>query len=156
MTESRRLAPLRNRAFARLAVSYTVNEFGNWLGEVALAVLVYAETGAPLAGTALFLAWDLVPAFVAPGLTARLDQLAVRWALPCLYVVEAVAFVALAFLSDSFFLPVILAIALVDGTLALTGRALSRATIAALLEDDGLLRQGNAIVNVGFAAASAT
>src|SRR5205085_6797902 len=91
-----------------------------------------------------------------PGLTARLDQLAVRWALPALYVVEAVAFVALAFLSDSFFLPVVLAIALVDGTLALTGRALSRAPIAALLEGDGLLRQGNAIVNVGFAAAAAT
>src|SRR3954468_309076 len=156
MTDPRRLEPLRHPAFARIAVSYTINEFGNWLGGVALAILVYAETGDPLAVTALFLAWNLVPAFVAPGLTARLDQLAVRWALPSLYAIEAVAFVGLAFLSDSFFLPAILAIALLDGTLALTGRALSRATIAALLEKDGLLRQGNAIVNVGFAAASAT
>jgi predicted MFS family arabinose efflux permease len=156
MTEPSRLAPLRIPAFARIAGAYTVNEFGNWLGEVALAVLVFAETGDPLAVTALFLAWNLVPAFVAPALTARLDQLAVRWALPALYAIEAVAFVGLAFLSDSFFLPAILAIALVDGTLALTGRALSRATIAALLEKDGLLREGNAIVNVGFAAASAT
>ena len=114
MTDRRRLAPLRNTAFARLAAAYTVNEFGNWLGEIALAVLVFAETGSPLAVTALFMAWNLVPAFVAPALTARLDQLAVRWALPVLYAIEALAFVALALLAGAFSLPAILALALLD------------------------------------------
>lgn len=152
---SPRLAPLRSVPFRRLAATYTVNEFGNWLGEVALAVLVFDRTNSPLAVTALFLAWNLVPAFLAPGLTARLDQLAVRRALPALYAIEAVAFVVLAALTGAFSLPAILALALLDGTLAVTGRALSRATVAALLERDGLLREGNAIVNVGFASAAA-
>ncbi len=152
---SPRLAPLRNGPFRRLAAAYTVNEFGNWLGEVALAVLVFDRTNSPLAVTALFLSWNLVPAFLAPALTARLDQLAVRWALPSLYAVEAAAFVALAALTGAFSLPAILALALLDGTLAVTGRALSRATVAALLEREGRLREGNAIVNVGFASAAA-
>ena len=123
MTPSR-LAPLRNVPFRRLAGAYTVNEFGNWLGEVALAVLVFDRTNSPLAVTALFLAWNLVPAFAAPALTARLDQLAVRWALSALYALEAVAFVVLAALTGAFSLPAILALALLDGTLAVTGRAL--------------------------------
>lgn len=151
-----RLAPLRIAPFRRLAASYAVNELGDWVGAVALAVLVYGRTGDPLALTALFVASKLVPAFVAPALTARVDQLAVRRALPAVYVAEAGAFAALAlFAGDGFFFPAVLALALVDGCLALTGRALSRAAVAATLEAPGLLREGNAIVNVAFAAGTA-
>jgi MFS family permease len=149
------LAPLRLVAFRRLAAAYTLNELGDWLGTVALAILVFAKTGDPLALTALMLANKLVPAFLAPPVTARLDQLATRRALPALYLGEAAAFAGLAATAGSFSLPLVLVLALVDGTFALTGRALSRAAIAAALEPGGLLREGNAIVNVGFAGAAA-
>ena len=43
------LRPLRLRGFRQLAGAYTVNELGNWIGEIALAVLVYDQTGSPLA-----------------------------------------------------------------------------------------------------------
>ena len=149
------LSPLKIPAFARLAGSYTVNELGDWLGSVALAILVFQETGDPLALTALMLANKLVPAFVAPFVTARLDQFATRRALPGVYLGEAAAFGALAATVNDFSLALVLVLALLDGTLALTGRALSRAAIAAALEPRRLLREGNAIVNVGFAAAAA-
>ena len=40
------LAPLKLPGFRHLAGAYTVNELGNWVGEIALAVLVFDETGA--------------------------------------------------------------------------------------------------------------
>ena len=149
------LAPLRFRPFNRLAASYTVNEAGDWLGLVALSVLVHRETGSPLALTGLFLAANLVPAFLSPLLTARVDRVSVRRALPVIYAVEGAIFVALALLADRFSLAAVLVLALADGVLLLTARSLSRAAVAATLEPHGLLRQGNAIVNVGFAAATA-
>jgi MFS family permease len=151
----RSLAPLRIAAFTRLTITYTLNELGDWLGTVALAVLVFAQTGDPLALTALMLANKLVPAFIAPPLTARVDQFATRRVLPAIYLGEAAAFAVLATTTHPFSLPLVLALALVDGTLALTGRALSRAAIAAALKPGGLLREGNAIVNIGFAGAAA-
>ena len=64
------LAPLRVPAFGRLLFSYTTNSIGDYVGLVALAVLVYHETEDPLATTALFIAAQFLPAFVAPVLTA--------------------------------------------------------------------------------------
>jgi predicted MFS family arabinose efflux permease len=138
-----------------LAASYAVNELGDWLGAIALAVLVYGKTGDPLALTALFVAAKLVPAFVAPVLTARLDQLAVRRALPALYLVEALCFGLLALLAESFWLPAVIVIALLDGVLLLAARSLSRAAVSATLEPAGLLREGNALINVAFAVGTA-
>jgi MFS family permease len=152
---SSRLAPLRVPSFGRLATAYTVNEVGDWLGLVALSVLVFQETGSALALTGLFLAANLVPGFLSPVLTARIDRAAARRALPAIYLVEGAIFVALALLAESFSLPAVLALALLDGVLLLTARALSRATVAAVMEPHGLLREGNAIVNVGFAGATA-
>ena len=40
------------------------------------------------------------------------------------------------------------------GTLAITGRGLTRGAVAAVLQPAGLLREGNAMMNVGFAVAS--
>jgi MFS family permease len=138
-----------------MLASYTVNEFGDSFAIVALAVLVYDRTGDVMPTAALFLAGKFVPAFIAPFLTARLDQVGVRRTLPWLYIVEAGVFVALAAISDGEFLLVaVLALAVVDGAIALTARGLTRGAIATILEPAHLLREGNALLNIGFAIAA--
>jgi MFS family permease len=139
-----------------LATSYAVNELGDNLGVVALALLVLEGTDSALATTGLFLCSRFVPAFVAPVLTARLDRLLVSRSLPILYALEAIAFAGLAVsASTSFSLPLILVLAALDGTLALTGRGLSRAAVAAILKPRNALRKGNALLNAIFAITSA-
>jgi MFS family permease len=118
-------------------------------------VLVFDRTSSAWAITALFLGMRFVPAIVAPPLVARLERPGPRVALPALYVGEAVAFLALAALTDHFALAAVIAIAMVDGALALVGRALTRATAQAILEPRGQLRAGNAVLNVGFTAGAA-
>ena len=88
------LEPLRVPAFGRLLVSYTTNSIGDYVGLVALALLVYGETQDPLATTALFIAAQFLPAFIAPILTAHLDQLRLRRVLPAIYLGEALVFAA--------------------------------------------------------------
>lgn len=150
-------ATLSIPGFPRLVVSYSVNELGDNLGVVALAILVLDGTGSALATAALFVAARFVPAFAAPWLTARLDRRPVNRSLPALYAVEALAFAALAILAagDRAWLPAVLALAALDGTLALTGRGISRGAVAVLLNPHGALRRGNAIINVAFAVTSA-
>jgi macrolide resistance protein len=70
--------------------------------------------------------------------------------LPVLYLLEGVAFAALTVLAGSFELWPVLALTLFDGVLAITARALARATTAAVLTPIGLLRAGNAITNAAF------
>ena len=147
-----RLAPLAVRPFGRLLSSYTLNELGDSVGLVALAVLVYDRTQDVAATTAFFFAAKFLPALLAPLLTARVDQIAVRRSLPGLYVVEALAFAALALIAHGDFLLVpVLLLGLVDGTLALTGRGLTRGAVATVLQPAELLKEGNALLNVGFA-----
>ena len=146
---------MRVKPFGRLLLSYTVNEIGDAVGIVALAVLVYDRTGDVVPTAAFFMAAKFLPAFLAPALTARIDQLALRRSLPALYVLEAVVFAALALIAEGdFVLPLVLVLGLVDGTLAITGRGLTRAAVATVLQPAGLLREGNALMNVGFALAS--
>jgi len=143
------------RPFGRLLASYTVNEFGDSVGIVALAVLVFDRTGEVAPTAALFIAAKFLPALAAPFLTARFDQVAVRRSLPWLYAIEALVFVALAlFARSGFSLGPVLALALVDGAIAVTARALTRGAIASILQPARLLREGNALLNVGFALAS--
>ena len=147
-----RLAPLAIRPFGRLLSSYTLNELGDSVGLVALAVLVYDRTQDVAATTAFFFAAKFLPALLAPLLTARVDQVAVRRSLPALYVLEALAFAALALIAHGDFLLVpVLVLGLVDGTLALTGRGLTRGAVATILQPAELLKEGNALLNVGFA-----
>ena len=148
------MAPLRTPAFGRLLTAYTVNAVGDYVGVVALAVLVYAETHDPLATTALFIATQFLPAFAAPALTARVDQIAIRRSLPLIYLGEALMFVGLATLATSFSLWPVLVLAFLDGTLMLTARALTRAGVNTALQPSGLLREGNGLMNIGFAVAS--
>jgi MFS family permease len=147
---------LRVRGFPALALSYAINELGDNLGVVALAILVLDRTDSALAVTALFVAGKFLTAFAAPALTAGLDRRRVSRVLPSLYVLEAGAFVGLAALAgDAFWLPAILAFAFADGLLALTARGLSRGAIAAVLTPADALRDGNALINVVFAVMSA-
>src|SRR5919112_43406 len=120
------LAPLRVPAFGRLLFSYTTNSIGDYVGLVALAVLVYHETEDPLATTALFISAQFLPAI----------------------------FALLAVLANSFSLVPVLALALLDGALMLTARGLSRGAVNSVLQPTRLLREGNGLLNVGFAAAS--
>jgi hypothetical protein len=152
----RRFDPLAVRPFARLLGSYTLNELGDSVGVVALAVLVFDSTNAVAPTAAFFLAAKFLPALIAPALTANLDRLSLRRALPGIYLAEALVFGALAFLAagDRFVLVLVLALGFVDGTLAITGRGLTRGAVAGVLQPRGLLSEGNALMNLGFAVSS--
>ena len=140
--------------FRRLAFSYTVNDLGDTFGLVALAVLVLDQTDSALGTTALFVAARFVPAFLAPLLTARVDRAPTRVVLGVMYALEALAFAGLAWLATDFVFVAVLALALVDGTLAITARGVSRGAIANTLSGAGALREGNAIINGLFSASS--
>ncbi|HWF72809.1 MAG TPA: MFS transporter [Solirubrobacteraceae bacterium] len=147
--------PLRSAPFRHLAAAYTINELGNWVGDVALAILVFDRTGSALATAALFLALRFVPALLAPLLTTRLVVVDASRVLPALHVLEGLIFMAIAWLATHFSLPAALILAALDGLLAITAKALTRGSTAALLLADGQLRQGNAILNLGFTAGGA-
>lgn len=147
--------PLRRPAFRRLATTYAVNEMGDWMGIVALSVLVFDQTDSALATAGLFLGSRFLPALVAPILVTRGERPAPRFALPVIYCGQAAAFGALALFAGSFSLAGVIVVATVDGALALTGRSLTRAVVAALLEPAGELRAGNALLNIAFTAGAA-
>jgi MFS family permease len=147
--------PLRRPLFRRLAATYTVNELGDWMGIIALSVLVFDQTDSALATAALFLGTRFLPALLAPILVARAERPPPRFALPVIYCGEAAAFGALAFFADDFSLAAVIVLATIDGALALAGRSLTRAVVAALLEPAGELRAGNALLNVAFTGGAA-
>lgn len=155
MPNSRVTDPLRQPLFRRLAASYAINELGDWMGIIALSVLVFDRTGSALATSALFLGTRFLPALFAPVLVAEAEKPPPRFALPVIYCGEAAAFGALAVLADHFSLPLVVALAAVDGALALAGRALTRSVVAAALEPSGELRAGNALLNVSFTGGAA-
>jgi MFS family permease len=153
--EARLRDPLRRPVFRRLAISYTVNELGDWMGIVALSVLVFEQTGSALATTALFLGTGFLPALFTPFLTVRGERGRARFVLPVIYCGEAAVFGALALSVNHFSLPVVVVLATIDGALALTARSLTRAVAATLLAPSGELRAGNAILNVAFTGGAA-
>ena len=67
-------APLRKPLFRRLAATYAINEMGDWMGIVALSVLVYRSDRQPLATAALFLGTRFLPALLAPLLVTRVER----------------------------------------------------------------------------------
>jgi MFS family permease len=149
------LGPLRLPGFRALVGTYVVNELGNWLGEIALAILVFDQTGSPVATAALFLAMQFLPAFLAPVLVSRLEALPANRSLPLLYGLEAVAFAVLALLAQEFIFAAVIVLAAIDGALAASARALTRASVGAILTSPGMLREGNAVLNFGFTACAA-
>jgi MFS family permease len=155
MPNPRLTDPLRRPLFRRLAASYAVNELGDWMGIIALSVLVYDRTESALATAALFLGTRFLPALLAPVLVAQVEKPPPRFALPVIYCGEAAAFGGLALLAGDFSLALVVALAAVDGALALAGRALTRAVVATDLEPSGELRAGNALLNVAFTGGAA-
>lgn len=155
MPSPRLTSPLRRPLFRRLAASYAVNELGDWMGIIALSVLVFDQTESALATAALFLGTRFLPALLAPILVTRAERPPPRIALPVIYCGEAAAFAGLALLVDNFSLAAVVALAAVDGALALAGRALTRAVVATALEPSGELRSGNALLNVAFTGGAA-
>jgi MFS family permease len=155
MSEPRLTDPLRRPLFRRLAASYSVNELGDWMGIIALSVLVFDRTDSALATTALFLGTRFLPALFAPILVAQAERPPPRFALPVIYCGEAAVFGALALLAGHFSLAPIVVLAAIDGALALAGRALTRAVVATSLEPTGELRAGNALLNVAFTGGAA-
>lgn len=146
--------PLEVKNFRRLLASYGLNEMGWGLGTVALAVLVYARTGSVLATTGLFLASTFAPALLAPAITAAVDRLPRSRTLALIYGCEALVFGLLAFVSADIALVAVFGLAMLDGALALTGRALTRASVAAVLAPAGELRAGNALLNIVWSVGS--
>jgi predicted MFS family arabinose efflux permease len=142
------LKTLRVPAFRRLASAYTINRFGDTLGLIALAGVVYAKTGSAAATTGLFLAMEFLPSLAAPALAARLDRIAVAPTLAVVFGVEAVCFGVLALLTDHFSLAAFLVIVAFDGVLAIVGRAICRGAAAQVLESPEQLRDGNAVLNM--------
>lgn len=155
MPEPRLIDPLRRPLFRRLAASYAVNELGDWMGIIALSVLVFDRTDSALATAALFLGTRFVPALFAPILVTHAERPPPRFALPVIYCGEAAAFGALALLAGNFALAPVVVLAAVDGALALAGRALTRAVVATALEPTGELRSGNAVLNIAFTGGAA-
>ena len=97
-----------------------------------------------------FSAPGFLPALLTPFFVARLERPPPRFVLPAIYAAEAAAFLGLALLADSFSLAAVVAVAAIDGALALTAKTLTRAVTATMLEPEGELRAGNAILNVAF------
>src|SRR3954471_13086930 len=148
------MVPLAVRPFGRLLTSYVVNRLGDFVGLVALSVLVYDRTGDPLATSALFLCAEFAPALLAPLVTARLDRHDPRRVLGATYAVEAAFFGFLAAGGDVVPLAVVFLVVFVDGVLVLSARAISRAAVSRVLRPRDLLREGNGLLNVGFALAA--
>jgi MFS family permease len=148
-------APLRRPLFRRLAATYAVNELGDWMGIVALSVLVFEATDSPLATAGLFLGTRFLPALAAPLLVTRSEKPPPRFVLPVIYCGETAAFGALALLASHFSLVAVIIVATIDGALALTARALTRSVVASLLGPADELRAGNALLNVSFTAGAA-
>ncbi len=156
MRRSRLAHPLRKPQFRRLAASYLINELGDWMGIVALSVLVFDRTGSALATAGLFLGTRFLPALLAPIVVTKVEQPPPRFALPVIYCGEAAAFGALALLAGGdFLLAGVIVLSAVDGTLALTGSSLTRAVVAAQLEPGDELRAGNALLNIGLTICAA-
>ena len=155
MSSPRLRDPLRRPVFRRLALSYAVNELGDWMGIVALSVLVFDQTESAMATALLFVGTGFLPAMLAPILVARVEQPPPRFVLPVLYCGEAATFGALALVAANFSLPAVVALATLDRALAVSARALTRAVVAAMLEPHGELRAGNAILNIGFTGGAA-
>ena len=144
------LGPLRHPGFRRLAASYTLNELGWGFGTVALGLVVFDHTHSALAMTAPV---DLQAAD--PGARRPRGHGATRPSRRAPRTAGALRrrgrdlrgagdddLVAL--------LVLVLVLAAADGTLALVGRALTRAAVAATLKPTGDLDAGNTLLNVSF------
>jgi len=144
-------APLRLHSFRHLLAAYGVSQLGDWAGEVALAVAVFAMTGSALAVAATWLVHRCLAALAAPVLVAHLEDRPRGRLLATLCVVQAAIFVALAVMvAADVALVAMLALLAVDGVLAPVARALSRSSVVTVTQQADLHHEGNALINLVF------
>jgi MFS family permease len=136
--------------FRRLLASFALNELAWSVGTLALAVLVYRRTGSALGSTGFFLCSQVAPALLSTPLVAKLDRRAPARVLPVMYALEALLFGALAWMTSRFALAPVLALALLDGVVALASRSLAHAARAQVLKPLDLLEEGSALTSSAF------
>ena len=144
-------AVLRIPAFRSLLSAYVLNELAWSVGTLALALLVYRRTGSAIGSTGFFLCSQVAPAMLSPPLVAKLDRLAPNRLLPVLYGLEAVLFGILAWLTHRFALGPVLALALLDGLVAIIARAMAATVRVQVLRPLDLVPEGNVVANTAFA-----
>jgi predicted MFS family arabinose efflux permease len=141
---------LSQRGFLRLAAAYSLNELAWWVGTLSLSLLVYRRTGSVLGSAGFFLCAQAAPAIVSPLLVGRVDRLSPRRSLPALYAVEVILYAVLAWLTGHFALVPVLALVVVDGTVALAARSIAAAARTEILKPADLVREGSAAVATAF------
>lgn len=146
--------PLRSVGYRHLVAAQWINESGTLVGEVALAILVYNHTRSPWATALLFVSLRFLPAVVAPLLTVRAEAWRPRVVLPVMYIAEAAVFAVIASTTTRFSLLLVLLLVAVDGVCAITTATLNRTAMATGLISDGLLREGNGLLNLGATVAT--
>jgi MFS family permease len=144
-------ASLRIEEFRALLVSYVINRAGDFVGTIALAIIVLGATGSALATAVLFLATQFLPGILGPGIVARVDRLAPGRALPAMYAVECCLFVGLAALVHHVGIAVLIALAFADAMIAFAARTITRSAVASTLIPHDLLPEGKAAFNVALA-----
>jgi hypothetical protein len=144
-------APLRVRPIRRLVFAYAINQLGDWAGEMALAVAVFAATGSAAAVAAVWVAHRALLSLFAPWVVARLAGRPRAAVLTGVYLCQAALFGALVLvlpLGVAAIVPFLVA----DGLLAPAVRALARTTVCAIAAERELLRDTTALLNVVFTA----
>lgn len=141
---------LKLPAYRRLLTAYGLTQIAWTIVSLALALLVYRRTGSALGAAVFFICAQFIPAFLSPSVVARLDRRSSRHVLPALFLLEAGLFVLLSWVVNHLGVGFVLALALVDGVIALTVRSLARAATVAVTSPAGLLREGNAVANTVF------
>jgi hypothetical protein len=68
------LTPLRLSPIRRLLGAYGINQLGDWSGEIALTVGVYAMTHSAAAVSVIFVVHRALLSLLAPLLVARLER----------------------------------------------------------------------------------
>ncbi len=131
-------------SYRRLLAAYTLNELAWAFGTLALAVLVYRRTGSAIGTAGFFLCAQFVPALISPALVARLDQRQPRVVLASDVRARRGRVRGARRGLPRFSLAPVLVLAFVDGVIAVSARALARATTVGVLVPGGLLREGNA------------
>lgn len=146
-------ASLRVPAFRALLVSYVINRAGDFIGALALAVIVLGATGSALATALLFLATQFLPGLVGPAIVVRIDRVAPGRLLPALYLVEAGLFLVLAVLVHHVAVAVLIGLAFIDAALAFVARTVTRSATASTLLPHDLMPEGKAAFNGALALA---
>jgi predicted MFS family arabinose efflux permease len=145
------ISSLRLPGLRRLAGALTLAELGDTLAGIALAVVIFGRSGSVLATGAFFVAARVGPAVASQPLAAFVDRVAGRRGLAACYLAEAALLAGLAWP-----LPVaaLIVVPLATGTIAVCARSVTRAEAAVRLAREGRLREGNGVLNIGFALAS--